>query len=374
MSQERLAIGCMTGTSLDALDVCAVRAGGSGLGLTCAVVDLCSRSLADVGLGSKLRALAEGVPTTAGDIARLALEFGEFHAAAIAALTARVGKPALVAVHGQTIFHAPPVSWQMVNPWPIARAIGCPVVSDLRGADLACGGQGAPITPLADWVLFRSADQSRALVNLGGFCNITLLPAGGGERGLSHIKGFDVCACNHVLDGAARAALGKAYDVDGAAAESGRADEPAAAELSALLARQRGAGRSLGTGDESLAWVKRWGSKLRGPDLLASACEAIGRVIGAEVRVADHVVVAGGGAHNRALLAAIARHAGRGVATSDSLGVPIGGREAAEMAVLGLLSMDGVRITLPQVTGMEPGASLVGGSWVNPAAIADRTG
>ena len=66
-----------------------------------------------------------------------------------------------IAIHGQTVHHAPPVSWQLVNPWPVAQALACTVVTDLRGGDLALGGQGAPITPLADWVLLR--DEATAI-------------------------------------------------------------------------------------------------------------------------------------------------------------------------------------------------------------------
>ena len=68
--------------------------------------------------------------------------------------------------------HQPPISWQLIDPTPIARQFTAPVISDLRQADLAAGGQGAPITPLADWIAFRDPDKRRAIVNLGGFCNL----------------------------------------------------------------------------------------------------------------------------------------------------------------------------------------------------------
>ena len=118
-----------------------------------------------------------------------------------AALEARAD---LVVAHGQTVFHAPPASWQLLNAAPIARAVRAPVVFDLRQADLAAGGQGAPITPLADWIMLRAhgpAAAGRAIVNLGGFCNVTILPSGAGPEG---VRGMDVCPCNHLLDGVAR--------------------------------------------------------------------------------------------------------------------------------------------------------------------------
>lgn len=355
----------MTGTSLDALDACAVRAHGRGLAMRTEVVGGVTRPLG--ALAPRLRALAEGRPMTAGDIARLALEFGELHAGAVGELIDDVGRPALVALHGQTVFHAPPASWQMINPWPVAERAGCPVVSDLRGADLARGGQGAPITPMADWVMFRSPVETRAVVNLGGFCNMTLLPTGDSPE---RVSGRDVCACNHLLDGAARTALGLDFDPGGENAGKGTADETAKRELVRVLTAQSGAGRSLGTGDEGVAWVSSWNAKLSGPDLLASCIGALAEVIASATDGAARVILAGGGALNATLAHAVARCAGVPVGRSEEFGVPVGMREAAQMGVLGALSMDGVPITLPKVTGVSSPAPIAG-AWIG--AVPHRT-
>ncbi len=111
----------------------------------------------------------------------------------------------LVVAHGQTVYHAPPLSWQLCAPGPIAHALQVPVLCDLRSADIAAGGQGAPITPIADHILFRHAREARAVVNLGGFCNITTLPAGDDA---TRVRGGDVCACNQVA-GRHRARAGR---------------------------------------------------------------------------------------------------------------------------------------------------------------------
>jgi 1,6-anhydro-N-acetylmuramate kinase len=161
----------------------------------------------------------------------------------------------LVAVHGQTVFHAPPVSWQLLSAAPIAHALRVPVVFDLRAADLACGGQGAPITPIADFVLFRDEEENRAVVNLGGFCNVTLLERGSSLE-LSRVRARDVCACNQVLDAVARACLGRAFDEGGSRAASGRVDAGSYASCSRSSRHSR-ARRSLGTGDELGALVAR---------------------------------------------------------------------------------------------------------------------
>ena len=354
----------MTGTSLDALDVSLVRATGEGLAMHVRIEAHATRDLGE--LRPRLRAAAEGAALTARDFASLALDFGRLHADAMQAVagTRRID---LAAIHGQTIFHAPPLSWQLVNPWPVVHALRCPVASDLRGADLALGGQGAPITPLADRILFRS-DAPQVIVNLGGFCNITWLPAA--SDSLDGIGGADVCPCNHLLDAAARAALQQPFDRDGACAASGTPEPAARMELLDTLDRATRAGRSLGTGDEAVAWVTRHAGMMPPADLLATTADAIGTHIGAiamqRAPSARQLVLAGGGARNRALCTAIHRGAGGATTTSSTdLGVPVEARESAEMAVLGLLAHDGVAITLPAVT-RRGGAGARDGLWCLP--------
>lgn len=374
----RLVVGCMTGTSVDGLDAALVRVDGHGLSMRAKFVAGVSASLGE--LAGPLRALGEQTPMPAAQIAALARDFSLAHTRAVRALleseparaamwergpnehAGHAGRACvdLIAVHGQTVAHAPPVSWQMFNPWPLVEATGARVVFDLRGADLARGGQGAPITPLADLVLL-AGPETRAVINLGGFCNVTLLPAvgPGADMGVAseRVQGLDVCVCNLLLDAIARERLGVPYDAGGEAALSGRVHEPATGDLLNLLEHQRASGRSLGTGDESLAWVARWAGTLTGADLCASACEAIGRTIGRAVHGAQRVLLAGGGANNRALVRVIEREAGAPCASTDDAGLPGTFREAAEMAVLGALCADRVPITLAQVTGLPTGTA-----------------
>ncbi|MCP3902485.1 MAG: hypothetical protein GY715_02525 [Planctomycetes bacterium] len=355
---SRLVAGAMTGTSMDGIDVALARIEGTGLSMRAELVRH---------RGTPLDALADALRTATGrpddEHAPLARALGSLHADAFAALLDGA-RPDFVAAHGQTIFHRPPVSRQLLDPDPIVARIGCPVVFDLRRADLAAGGQGAPITPLADWILFRHAGRRRAIVNLGGFCNVTVLP-GGAEDAIDEITALDVCACNHVLDAVARTALGTAFDADGAAAARGRPDAALADALRSLLDEQRCANRSLGTDDEGVGWVAEHARDLAPEDLAATVVNAVARVIATTVGDTDEVVVAGGGARNGALVAAIARHARGDMTTSNALGVPVEAREALAMAVLGTLCRDGVPITLPQVTGCGRPAP-VAGVWAAP--------
>lgn len=339
----RLALGVMTGTSIDALDAALVRVEGQGLACKASVECCLSRPLGD--LAPRLRALAEQQPTTAGDIATLARDFAILHAEACKELLA--GRtPDLACVHGQTVFHQPPVSWQLFQPAPLAFALGCPVVCDLRQADLAAGGQGAPITPLADWILFRR-DQPTAVVNLGGFCNVTLLPPADGSP--EHIRARDVCACNQLLDAIARTLLRAPYDQGGQAAASGAVHDDALEDLIGVLKVQSAGRRSLGTGDEAADWLSRWRAHTAPHDLAATACEALAEVIAEAIADCASALLAGGGVRNAALVARL-RSAGPPATTTDVLGVPAAYREAVAFAILGCLAQDRVPLTLPQVT------------------------
>ncbi|RLS47425.1 MAG: hypothetical protein DWH86_00205 [Planctomycetota bacterium] len=367
MQRTRLVLGAMTGTSIDGIDLAVARIEGSGLAMRATLVAERSAPLGP--LAERLRAAANQHPMSAGEFAAIARDLGILHARESVELlrTAGISRVDLAALHGQTVFHRPPESWQLLNAHPVALALGCDVVFDLRGADLALGGQGAPLTPLADWILFRTA-HPRAIINLGGFANATFLSADDGRshtQQVSAIRGADICACNQLLDHAARIVIGNPYDAGGAVAATGTRNDPAFTELSTLLT-PRADGRSLGTGDEFFAWVDRHAHHLAPADLLATAADAIGDAIGSALRAsgARDAVVAGGGAHHVRLCAAIERAANCPVISSAQLDVPVSCREALEWAILGALAADGLDIALPAVTQRPPIGNLPSGTWI----------
>lgn len=357
---KRLVAGCMTGTSIDNIDAALVRITGRGLEMRAEFI--CGASLPLGDLAPRLRRLAEQEPMAAGEIARLSREFSLAHVPALREAAAG-DRLDLVCVHGQTVFHQPPVSWQMLTPACIARELGAAVVCDLRAADLAAGGQGAPITPLADWVLLRDPRVGRTVVNLGGFCNTTRLPArpaSADDLGwIGLVEGGDVCPCNHLLDSIARTCLGRPFDDGGRAAKSGRVSAAAAESLRRAL--PTGRGRSLGTGDELLGWVAEWKSREPGPDLAATGCAVIAERICSAA--AGDLVLAGGSVRNEGLVSAIRAAATGRVMLCDDLGLPAAYREAACFAVLGALCEDRISITLPRVTGVGTPAP-ISGVWV----------
>jgi len=353
----RHVVGVMTGSSIDALDAALVLVEEEGLAMRGRL--LTSLSLPLGPLAPTLRDAAAQKPMTAGEFAELAWIFGGAHADAIEILCSQGGikQPDLIVVHGQTVVHRPPISWQLINVFPITARFGCRVVHDLRQADLAANGQGAPITPLADWVLFRDDAHRRAIVNLGGFCNVTLLAAGSKDSTIDDVRGFDICSCNQVLDAVARELLDAPFDAGGDAALHGKADPDATDALRSILAGQRRTVRSLGTGDEGGGWISTHRERVAPRDMAASAVAAVATTIAAEIsrHGTDEVLLAGGGTRNMALIGAIEDALGRagapaGVRTTESCGIPPTIREAVAMAVLGSLTEDRVPITLSQVT------------------------
>jgi 1,6-anhydro-N-acetylmuramate kinase len=372
-ARPRFIAGVMTGTSLDGIDVAIVRVEGRGLDLRAALLYLHSDSLGD--LPALLRPIASGTPAEPINVLRAARRLGECYARAIAHAASAAGVTLdLVSAHGQTVWHAPQehLSWQLLDPWPIVRQVRVPVVYDLRQADLIAGGQGAPITPLSDWILFRDAAVPRLIVNLGGICNVTALPAG---AGIEAVRGYDAGPCNLVLDGAVRLLYpGQAYDDGGRLAASGTVRDDVRPLLRQSPFFARPSPRTTGREDFSDAFVRRLVQSLRErgwspADVLATLVDAVAAEIAAcaaELGRGLELVLAGGAVRNATLVSGIARHGGDAVRVrhSDALGVPAAAREALAMAVLAALCQDRVPITLPAVTGAI--APSLAGAWIYP--------
>jgi anhydro-N-acetylmuramic acid kinase len=243
---------------------------------------------------------------------------------------------------------------QLIDVKPISSSFDCEVLTDPRQRDLQLGGQGAPITPLADWIMFRDEEKSTAIVNLGGFCNVTLLPASSTPE---EIRGFDVCCCNLLLNTIAHHHFEVEFDCDGKSALQGTPNVEVTRAILDELTAQHDSKRSLGTNDDLGEHALQLGSHLTPEDLLASATKAIGSCITQAVSGINRVYLAGGGVNNESLIQSIRNHG-----TTETLGVPTQAREGMAMAILGALAQDGVSITLPQVTGRKETPSVVG--WV----------
>src|SRR6185503_13117382 len=184
-AHSRYVAGAMSGTSADGVDIAIVAIDGRGYDMTARLVVHHHRPYNDT-LRRQIFAFRSGgggsvSQDTLGELAQMGREISLTYAAAVnealAAAHMEAKNLAAVAAHGQTLFHDPPNTIQWLDPSLIAAEVGCPVVSDFRRADCAAGGQGAPLVPFADYILFRDPVKTRVLLNIGGIANITHLPA-----------------------------------------------------------------------------------------------------------------------------------------------------------------------------------------------------
>lgn len=216
-----LMVGLMSGTSLDGVAAAVVRFTDRDAGVTAELVGFTQHAYTREQHDRLARALVQGSPA---DYCRLGFDLGEWlaNAAATAITEAGVGRGevAAVASHGQSIWHEPGHStWQIGESAVIAERLGRPVVSDFRVRDVAAGGQGAPLVPIADAMIFSSPTTWRGLQNIGGIGNVTVVPPGGE---LSGVRAFDTGPGAGVIDKVTRELRPELpYDVDGKLAAAG---------------------------------------------------------------------------------------------------------------------------------------------------------
>jgi anhydro-N-acetylmuramic acid kinase len=248
---------------------------------------------------------------------------------------------------------------QLVNGARLAELTRITVVCDFRGRDIAAGGEGAPLVPAFHDALFHSARRSRAVVNVGGIANLTHLPSRG------TIIGFDCGPGNCLLDAWIRHKRRRPYDAGGAWAASGRVIPRLLKHLLAHPFIRRRPPKSTGRDEFDLRWVKRFLSgREPAADVQATLLEFTATTIAGAVRAygrgAREVLVCGGGARNRALLARLAALLpGKLIATTAALGVDPGHVEALAFAWLARQAVKRRPGNLPAVTGAR-GARVLG--------------
>ena len=363
-------IGLMSGTSADGIDaVVAVFENGRYSGLQGAYhLDypgpLRQRLLALGASASVSLALAE--------YARLDAEVGDhFAEAALGVLrSSGLAPDDIIAIgsHGQTLFHDPRgvrSSLQIGDPSRIAVRTGLQTVADFRRADVALGGQGAPLLPVLHHALFASDEQPRAVLNLGGIANLSLLPG----TDPNTVRGFDCGPANGLMDEWAEQHLGTRYDANGALASRGTVHEPL---LAALLADPYFAlppPKSTGRGYFRLDWVRaRFAAldTLPAADVQRTLCEltarsALDALLGA-MPDARELLVCGGGVRNGFLMQRLAALAPAPlhVTSTEAHGLHPDWVEATAFAWLALQRLDGGAGNLPSVTGARRAAVLGG--------------
>ena len=360
---KNVVIGLMSGTSLDGISAAAARfSPRSGGGIDAELLSFRSVSYKPA-QRARLAAAMTGSPPA--EYCRLNFDLGEWLAEAASTVIADVpggrGEILAVASHGQTVWHeAGHSTWQWGEAAVIAERTGIDVVSDFRVRDVAAGGQGAPLVPIADALLFSSREDWRALQNLGGIGNVTVVPPGGG---VENVRAFDTGPGVAVIDGVTRLLKPDLpYDVDGKLASAGKADDEIVAELLRdpyfSAPPPKSTGRELFSPAYINAFVERGrAKKLSDEDIIATAvaltassiADAYRRFLSEPVK---EVLLSGGGAKNPALFAAIGKALSPlSVKTFDEVFFDGEAKEAVAFALLGYLFMQRKPGNIPAATG-----------------------
>ena len=335
--------GVMSGTSLDGIDVAIVEINGTRVSTIGFQPTPYSEEVRRAILG------VSNTTTTTREISRLNFLLGELYARAVQRTCRRYGPVALIGCHGQTIYHEGGASTlQIGEAAVIAERTGLPVVSDFRTRDIAAGGQGAPLVPFVDCLLFRHPHRTRIALNIGGIANITVIPSG---------IAFDTGPGNMVIDALTREyTRGRQnFDRGGRIAAQGNLNRPL---LDHLLADPyyckkppKSAGREQ-YGAEFVARLKRTGLPLS--DLIATATVLTAATISmaAGPFAPADLIVSGGGAHNPQILSHLAAFLpGVTMATSADYGIDVDAKEAIAFAILAYQTWRRQPSNLPSATG-----------------------
>jgi anhydro-N-acetylmuramic acid kinase len=349
-----LFLGLISGTSADGIDAALVRFAPK-------LEVLAARTFPYPDeLQARILALARSrTEITLDDLGHLDVEIGERFAAAASGLLGEAGIPgdavAAIGSHGQTVCHRPhgplPFTLQLGDPNVIAERTGIATVADFRRADVAAGGQGAPLLPALHAAVLADATAPRAVLNLGGIGNLTLLVPG------MPVIGFDTGPANCLLDAWSTRARGVPRDEGGAWAAAGRVDDTLLARLLGDAYFAAPPPKSTGREYFNLEWLDaRLSDGIDAADVQATLLQLSARSIADALRQnapdVRELYACGGGVHNDALMAALrAALPGATVATTVALGLDPDFVEAAGFAWLARARLEGMPGNLPSVTG-----------------------
>ena len=373
---EKLVIGLMSGTSADGIDTALVRLRENSVNTQMELLAFQTFQFPP-GLQKELLQLAAANQANVDRIAELNFLLGELFAEAALAIAEEAGfsisEIDLIGSHGQTVRHLPEwrqlhgkqvhATWQIAEPSVIAKRTGVITVADFRPSDMAVGGQGAPLVPLFDFIMLRSAEKSRVVLNIGGIANFTLLPK---KCSINEVIAFDTGPGNMVIDSVARELFGVEMDIDGKLSNTGK---PSKELLKILLQNPyfqikppKSTGRETFGVDFGRALIKQ-GKRLGlgKHDILASATELTAGTIIKAYRdfiepycPADEWIVSGGGALNSTLMRSLATALGNiPLFNSDGFGIPSDAKEAICFAVLANETICGNVGNVPGATGAE---------------------
>jgi len=364
MAADGLYVGLMSGTSIDGIDAVLARIEG---GDTTLLATHSQPYAAD--LGTRLREVSGGIGDDLASVGRLDRAVARAFADATLGLLDGAGVAAedVIAIgsHGQTVRHEPGAerfSVQLGDPSTIAEKTGIRTVADFRRRDIAAGGEGAPLVPAFHAATFGAGGEQRAIVNIGGIANATLLD------GSRVVEGFDCGPGNTLLDAWIHRHRGEAYDAAGAWSAEHSVNDALLERLGGDSFLARRGPRSTGPEHFNLAWLE---ARLAGDeapgDVQATLCEFTAQVIAASlagsVTSPQGVYVCGGGARNTDLMRRLHRALdaqGARLGTTDEIGMAAEWVEAAAFAWLAQRRLAGLPGNCPTATGAK-GDRVLGG-------------
>jgi anhydro-N-acetylmuramic acid kinase len=340
------ALGLMSGTSVDGVDVALIETDGERLASFGPVLT--------VPYGDEVRRVIRAAfgaeqPNPATAAAERAVT--EAHADAVQRWSRDTGTALatldVVGFHGQTITHRPEkhFTWQIGDGAALARALGVRVVNDLRGADVLAGGQGAPLVPIYHAALVRDLPRPLAVVNIGGVANVTWIGAD------DTLLAFDTGPGNGPIDDWCARRAGRRFDEDGALAASGKVDRTRLERFGEHRYFAKKPPKSLDRGDFNDSWAEGLSAVDGAATLTRGTARAIALAAHHFPASVTHWVIAGGGARNLTLLKAIAEETRGKIVTADSLGWNGDALEAQAFGFLAVRSLRGLPLTYPGTTG-----------------------
>ena len=353
-----LAIGLMSGTSMDGVDAALLWTDGEGMAEPRGFVFRPYPAAFRAAMADALRAPEERAPA-------LEAALTEHHRDAVRALLAETGVAAkdvaVLGFHGHTVLHRPAArrTWQLGDGRQLAAATGIPVVSDFRSADVAAGGEGAPLAPVYHRALAARAPKPCAFLNLGGVANVTWI----GPREADLIA-FDTGPANMLLDEWALRHTGEPVDRDGRLALAGQVDEAVLAALMASPYFARKPPKSLDRLDFGLEAVARLSPANGAATLAAFSAASIAAALQHMPEAPRLWIAAGGGRHNPALMQALRQVLAAPIEPAETHGINGDALEAEAFAYMAIRRARGLPISFPGTTGApEP---MTGGRLCRP--------
>jgi anhydro-N-acetylmuramic acid kinase len=372
--ETKLVIGLMSGTSVDGIDVVLIKVSGNGTNTKFEQIAFETYPFPD---GMKEFVLRNSIKDTSNveDICRLNMLYPQLYADAIFNLCEKaqidISEVDLIGNHGQTIHHLPKPfemfghsvrsTLQISDTSALAKLTGVVTVGNFRNADMAIEGQGAPLVPYFDYIIFSSNEKSRGLLNIGGISNMTVLPK---NCTVKDVLAFDAGPGNMIIDGLMKKFYNKAFDEDGEIAKSGKLNE----KLFEFLKNHeyysvkppKSTGREV-FGEKYIEKILQLSDDLRKEDIIRTVTEITAyavyynydKYMKAETEI-EELLVSGGGAHNKFMMSLLQKYFGKAkVMKIEEYGYSSDAKEAICFAILANETISGNPANVPRTTGAK---------------------